>query len=218
MPRQIPGVVPMLDYEDAPAAIRWLERAFGFREQLRIPGAEGRIDHADLDTGHGLIMVASAPSPHYHCPRRLREVFEPARCWAAVPWVIDGVLEQTPAPESETRAGLAKEVATRRLRSHSLLFPLLVAALAAAGARGGASMTGQDDDDKLYVVVPRDAIRAIDDPEFESVEQADRRMADEETVIGLVGECEQRAYSTWQLDRHEIVNDLFEGRPLAVTW
>jgi uncharacterized glyoxalase superfamily protein PhnB len=92
MRREIPGVVPMLDYEDASAAIRWLERAFGFREQFRIPGSEGRIDHAELDTGHGVIMLASAPSPHYLCPKRLREVFEPARAWSAVPWVIDGVL------------------------------------------------------------------------------------------------------------------------------
>jgi hypothetical protein len=37
-------------------------------------------------------------------------------------------------------------------------------------------------------------------------------------VIGVVGEHERRAYSTWQLDRHEIVNDTFEGRPIAVTW
>jgi hypothetical protein len=106
----------------------------------------------------------------------------------------------------------------RQPGSYRPLFLLLVTSLAAAGARGGASMTAQDDDDKLYVVVPKDAIRAIDDPKFESVEQADRRMADEEIVIGLVGEREQRAYSTWQLDRHEIVNDLFEGQALAVTW
>jgi len=91
MRREIPGVVPMLDYEDASAAISWLERAFGFREQFRIPGAEGRIDHAELDTGQGVIMLASA-GPHYLCPKRLREVFEPAKAWSAVPWVIDGVL------------------------------------------------------------------------------------------------------------------------------
>ncbi|MPY87276.1 MAG: DUF3179 domain-containing protein [Luteitalea sp.] len=105
----------------------------------------------------------------------------------------------------------------RRLGSISLLCVVLVAACTAAGAREVASMATQQDD-TLYVVVPRDAIRAIDDPEFESVEEADRRMADEEIVIGLVGEREQRAYSTWHLDRHEIVNDLFEGQPLAVTW
>lgn len=67
-------------------------------------------------------------------------------------------------------------------------------------------------------VLPRDAIPAIDDPRFESVADAGRVLADDEIVIGLVGETEQRAYSTWQLDTHEIVNDVFEGRPVAVTW
>ena len=67
-------------------------------------------------------------------------------------------------------------------------------------------------------VLPRDAIPAIDNPLFESVAEADRHLSDNELMIGLVGETEQRAYSTWQLDAHEIVNDLFEGRPLAVTW
>jgi len=67
-------------------------------------------------------------------------------------------------------------------------------------------------------VLPRDAIPAIDDPRFESVAEADRYLADNELMIGLVGETEQRAYSTWQLDSHEIVNDVFEGRPIAVTW
>jgi hypothetical protein len=37
-------------------------------------------------------------------------------------------------------------------------------------------------------------------------------------MIGLVGNTLRRAYSTWQLDRHEIVNDTFKGRPVAVTW
>ncbi len=67
-------------------------------------------------------------------------------------------------------------------------------------------------------ILPRDAISAIDDPRFESVAEADRYLADTELMIGLVGETAQRAYSTWQLDTHEIVNDVFEGRPVAVTW
>jgi hypothetical protein len=68
------------------------------------------------------------------------------------------------------------------------------------------------------VVLPIDAIPAIDDPQFVSVEEADRQLDDNELMIGLVGKTEQRAYSTWQLDVHEIVNDVFEGRPLAVMW
>ncbi|MBI2835810.1 MAG: DUF3179 domain-containing protein [Acidobacteria bacterium] len=76
----------------------------------------------------------------------------------------------------------------------------------------------RQEDNQLHVVLPKDDIPAINDPEFESVDKAERGMADEELVIGLVGEREQRAYSTWQLDRHEIVNDVFEGQPIAVTW
>ncbi len=76
----------------------------------------------------------------------------------------------------------------------------------------------QSGDDTLHVVLPKDAIRAIDRPAFEPAEKADGVMDNDELVIGLVGEREQRAYSTWQLDHHEIVNDVFEGRPIAVTW
>lgn len=84
---------------------------------------------------------------------------------------------------------------------------------------GAVAAPGQGrDDDKIHVVLPRDAIPAISNPEFEPASRAERGMSDEELVIGLVGSREQRAYSTWQLDRHEIVNDTFEGRPIAVTW
>lgn len=72
--------------------------------------------------------------------------------------------------------------------------------------------------ERLEVVLPRDAIPAIDDPEFVAAPKADAVMQDDELVIGLVGTMEQRAYSTWQLDQHEIVNDVFEGSPVAVTW
>ena len=85
-------------------------------------------------------------------------------------------------------------------------------------ASGVSVPTMQSGDDELHVVLPKDAIRAIDRPDFEPAREADRFMASDELVIGLVGEREQRAYSTWQLDRHEIVNDVFEGRPIAVTW
>jgi len=81
----------------------------------------------------------------------------------------------------------------------------------------GLSLTAQDAE-RIEVVLPRDAIPSIDDPAFDEADTAGRVMADNELVIGIVGANEQRAYSTWQLDRHEIVNDVFEGRPIAVTW
>ncbi len=92
-----------------------------------------------------------------------------------------------------------------------VLFVVMLASIVPAPAM-------QSGDDELHLVLPKDAIHAIDKPEFELVEKANRVMASDELVIGLVGEREQRAYSTWQLDRYEIVNDVFEGRPIAVTW
>lgn len=71
--------------------------------------------------------------------------------------------------------------------------------------------------EQLHVVLPRDAIPSIDRPTFEPA-SAVRSLDSREPVLGIVGDREQRAYSTWQLDRHEIVNDTFEGKPIAVTW
>src|SRR2546428_5953644 len=86
-----PGVIPMIAYEDGAAALDWLAAAFRFRERTRMTGKDGRISHAEMETGDGLIMLAS-PTPDYESPRRHRESCEAARRWSAVPWVIDGVL------------------------------------------------------------------------------------------------------------------------------
>lgn len=83
------------------------------------------------------------------------------------------------------------------------------------GGSVGALAVGQPDE-QFHVVLPRDAIPSIDRPSFEPAKA--RSLDDRELVIGVVGEHGQRAYSTWQLDRHEIVNDTFERRPIAVTW
>lgn len=83
-------VIPMLDYEDGPAAMEWLAEAFGFREVTRMIGEDGRLAHGEMATGGGSIFLGSVP--HYEGPKRHREHCERARAWSAVPWVIDGVL------------------------------------------------------------------------------------------------------------------------------
>jgi len=85
------GVIPMIAYENGAAAMDWLSRAFGFREQTRMLGKDGRLAHGEMDTGHGMIMLAT-PTPDYESPGRHRESCERARAWSQVPWVIDGVL------------------------------------------------------------------------------------------------------------------------------
>jgi hypothetical protein len=79
------------------------------------------------------------------------------------------------------------------------------------------TVEAQSDEDKIIRVLPRDAIPAIDLPAFEATATA-RAFDNNELMVGLIGHSLRRAYSTWQLDRHEIVNDTFEGRPVAVTW
>jgi uncharacterized glyoxalase superfamily protein PhnB len=52
--------IPFLRYDDAPAAIEFLKSAFGFEEKLLVPGEGGRIDHAELTFGNGMVMLGSA--------------------------------------------------------------------------------------------------------------------------------------------------------------
>jgi uncharacterized glyoxalase superfamily protein PhnB len=52
-------VVPCLRYEDAAAAIAWLCKAFGFERQLVVPHPDGKIAHAQLTFGNGMVMLGS---------------------------------------------------------------------------------------------------------------------------------------------------------------
>jgi uncharacterized glyoxalase superfamily protein PhnB len=85
------GVIPMISYEDGVAAMDWLAEAFGFTEVSRLVGPDGELSHGDMETGSGLIMLAS-PTPHYQSPKRHQETCEAAARWLDVPWVVDGVL------------------------------------------------------------------------------------------------------------------------------
>lgn len=86
-----PGVIPMLAYEDGPAALDWLSRAFGFRERARMLDDTGRLSHGEMDAGEGVIMLAT-PSPDYESPGHHRGTCEAAARWLAVPYIVDGVL------------------------------------------------------------------------------------------------------------------------------
>ncbi len=52
-------VIPGLRYRDAPAAIEWLCRAFGFEKQAVYANPDGSIAHAQLTFGNGMIMLGS---------------------------------------------------------------------------------------------------------------------------------------------------------------
>ncbi len=52
-------LIPSLCYNDASAAIEWLERAFAFKPLLVVPGEGGSVLHSQLTSqdGNGMIMV-----------------------------------------------------------------------------------------------------------------------------------------------------------------
>ena len=71
-------------YEDPAAAIDWLERAFGFREQLdqRYTDEAATIGSRAARGREGLIMLAS-PTPDYQSPKHHREAVRGGRALVA---------------------------------------------------------------------------------------------------------------------------------------
>lgn len=74
------------------------------------------------------------------------------------------------------------------------------------------------DGDPMMRLLPRDAIESVDDPVMVPASAAGEFMRDEEMILGVYDGKQARAYSTWHLDRHEIVNDHLGETPIAATW
>jgi uncharacterized glyoxalase superfamily protein PhnB len=58
-------IIPCLRYRDAPSAIAWLCRAFGFERHLVVPGEGGTIAHAEISFGNGMIMLGSVKESEF---------------------------------------------------------------------------------------------------------------------------------------------------------
>jgi PhnB protein len=69
-PENMPRITPYLLYEDVAAALDWLNRAFGLRERMRLPGPDGKITHAEMEFADGVVMMG-CPGTDYQNPRRL---------------------------------------------------------------------------------------------------------------------------------------------------
>jgi len=52
-------VIPALRYRNAPAAIDWLCKAFGFEKKAVYANSDGTIGHAELTFGSGMVMLSS---------------------------------------------------------------------------------------------------------------------------------------------------------------
>ena len=58
-------VIPALQYQDAPAAIDFLSKAFGFEKKAVYEGEGGSIAHAELTLGNGMVMLGSVKESEY---------------------------------------------------------------------------------------------------------------------------------------------------------
>ncbi len=61
--------IPYLLYADAAAALDWLGRALGLRETMRMDGPDGRVAHAEMDTGDGGRLFLGSPGADFRGPK-----------------------------------------------------------------------------------------------------------------------------------------------------
>ena len=80
------SIIPCLMYRDAPAAIEWLCRAFGFEKHLVVPGEKNTIAHAQLVLGKGMIMVGSVKDSEYG--RSIKQPDEIGGAETQTPYVV----------------------------------------------------------------------------------------------------------------------------------
>ncbi len=59
MPADAPTLYPLMRYRDAPAAMDFLEKAFGFRRREVVENPDGTIAHAELSYGPSILMLGS---------------------------------------------------------------------------------------------------------------------------------------------------------------
>jgi PhnB protein len=62
IPDGYPQVTPYICVDGANEAIEFYSKVFGARERMRLPGPDGKLGHAELEIGSGLIMLAD-PAP-----------------------------------------------------------------------------------------------------------------------------------------------------------
>lgn len=91
-----------LAYRDAPAALDWLARAFGFEVTMRWPDERGGIQHAELRLGDAAISVFSEDGAGYDRPVRRGDTTGRGQ-WLALPdeTAVDALFARASAAGAE---------------------------------------------------------------------------------------------------------------------
>ena len=80
-PKGTQRIIPYLAYRDAPSAIDFLCKAFGFTERFRYPMPDGRIGHAELGFQDNIVMLASTYEGFGQSPLDLPAVHGQVYCY-----------------------------------------------------------------------------------------------------------------------------------------
>ena len=67
-PEDMPRITPYLLYNDVDAALDFLTKAFGFKERMRLPGPDGKANHAEMALEDGVVMMGN-PGGDYRNPK-----------------------------------------------------------------------------------------------------------------------------------------------------
>src|SRR4051812_22427346 len=60
IPQDYPRVIPYLTVDGADEAIKFYGSVFGAQERMRMNGPDGKVGHAELELGSGMVMLADA--------------------------------------------------------------------------------------------------------------------------------------------------------------
>ena len=147
-----PTIFPCLYYNDAPAAIEWLARVFGFTKRLIVPGEPGTIVHAEMSYGASVILPRSArPAMGLSSPQDLPGVNQMISVYVEDP---DAHYAQAKAAGAEITQELNDEVHGRGYGAKDLEGNLWYF----GNYRPGASLqsTTQDDEQAMYIRLQQD--------------------------------------------------------------
>ena len=101
-----PSIFPVLQYRDAPAAIAWLEKAFGCRILSDHRDDTGAVMHAELALGHGVIMLGNCKEDGPFALKTPREAgFSTQSVYVVVP-EIDALFDRVNAAGAEIVWGI----------------------------------------------------------------------------------------------------------------
>ncbi len=141
-----------------------------------------------------------------------------AACTSALPAEPTRTVPPTTAPAEEETVSPEPSLTSVQEESDEALIARVAARFANAPWTTNFALHSVPYEEIIFAGPPRNGIRPLYNPIFESVASADQWLAPQEPVIHVSVNGEAKAYPLRILTRHEIVNDVVGGEGVAVTF